>query len=143
MNAKRQALLNSVRVGILDSGFLKRNVGANDYYVPMLTVLISNVSASTIENLEVIASFASEGVFSCQSNARIYRLRPGETTEASLKCIEPTGFGAVITGVSLSETMQPVRFSVRVHYGDAYATVEQGNSTFKLMGIASPIVVKD
>jgi hypothetical protein len=143
MEDQTRALLNSIRVGIAESGFVKRSVGGSDLYVPMLTVVISNVSASTIEDLVVAAYFVSEGIFSCQSSARIFRLGPGETTEAGLKCIEPTGFGSVITGISLSQTMQPVSFSVLVHCGAAYATVEQGKSTFKLLWAVPPISAKD
>jgi len=142
LEAKRLVLLNSIRVGALESGFLKRSVGGGDLYVPMLTVVISNVSASTIENLGLSAYFVSEGIFSCQSSARIFRLGPGETTEASLKCIEPTGFGSVITGISLPQTMQPVSFSVHLHHREAYATVAQGRSTFRLLGPAPPLPLK-
>jgi hypothetical protein len=34
--------------------------------------------------------------------------------------------------------MQPVSFSVLVHCGAAYATVDQGKSTFKLLGTGPP-----
>jgi hypothetical protein len=139
LDAKRQELLASFRVGILESGFLKRNVGGHDFYVPMLTVLVSNVSNSTLENIDIIADFESEGGLSCQSSVRLFHLGPGETTEAALKCIEPTGFGSVVTGVPLSGTIQPVSFSVRVHHGYVYATVEQGKSTFKLLGTTLPL----
>ena len=138
MGEQTSALLNSIRVGIAESGFLKRSAGENDLYVPMLTVVVSNVSASTMEDLVVTAYFVSEGIFSCQSNVRIFRLSPGETTEAALKCIEPTGFGSVITGVTLSQTMQPIRFSVHLHHRQVYAVVEQGKSTFRILGPAPP-----
>lgn len=141
LEEETRALLDSIQIGIIGSGFSRRNVGANDIYVPMLTVLVSNVSASTIENLELMADFFSEGSLSCQDYVRIRRLAPGEITQASLKCIAPTGFGALMTGVPLSKTMEPVRFTVRVRHGDVYATVEQGSATFKLLGIAPPISV--
>jgi hypothetical protein len=142
MEEQTRALMNSIRVGVTEAGFLKRTVGGDDFYVPMLTVLISNVSGSTIENLGVAAYFVSEGIFSCQSSARIFRLGPGETTEASLKCIEPTGFGSVITGISLSQTMQPVSFSVHLHHREAYATVHRETSSFRLLGPVPPVPAK-
>ncbi len=140
--AKRQALLDSIRVGVLESGFLKRSVGGDDLYVPMLTVVVTNASTSMIENLALSAYFASEGIFSCRSSARIFRLGPGETTDASLKCIEPTGFGSVITGITLSQTMQPVSYSLYFHHRDVYAMVEQGRGTFRILGPAPPLPLK-
>jgi hypothetical protein len=138
----RQALLNSIQVSVVESGFLKRNVGGADLYVPMMTVEIANISSSAIENLQITGFFESESVFSCQSFARIYRLGPGEITEASLRCIEPTALGSVITGISLAQTMQPVNFSVHIRHEDVYATVQRGTSTFRLLGPAPPIPLK-
>jgi hypothetical protein len=138
----RKVLLDSVRMAVVESGFLRRKVGTSDVYVPMVRVQISNVSTSTIENLEVMCYFESESVFSCQSYARIFRLGPGEITEASLRCIEPTGFGTVITGISLPQTTHPVNFSIQVHHQDAYATFERGTSTFRLLGPAPPVAIK-
>lgn len=143
LDAKRQTLLDSIRVGALESGFLKRNIDGYDFYVPVLTVLVSNVSSSTLENLDVIADFESEGKFSCQGSVRIFRLGPGAATETSLKCIEPTGFGALISGILLSDTIQPVSFRVRIYDGAAYATVEQGRSVFGLLGTRPPILGKE
>jgi hypothetical protein len=142
MGEQTSALLNSIRVGIAESGFLKRSAGENDLYVPMLTVVVSNVSTSTMEDLVVTAYFVSEGIFSCQSDVRISRLGPGETTEAVLKCIEPTGFGSVITGITLSQTMQPVSFGVHLHHHEVYATVHRETSTFRLLGPVPPMPAK-
>jgi hypothetical protein len=139
MEEKRQALLDSVRVAVVDSGFLRRNVGTRDVYVPMITVQISNISSTAVEDLAVTVFFESKGVFSCQGNQRIHRLPAGETTEASLRCAEPMGFGTLITGVSLSQTMQPVSFSIRILHQDVHATVQRGSATFRLLGIAPPI----
>jgi hypothetical protein len=130
---KTRQLLDSVRVVISESGYIVRNIGSRELYVPVVQTLIANDSSSMIEDLELTSDFESEKSFFCQGYSRIFRLRPGEITEASLKCIELTGFGTIVNGVSLAQTARPMHYDVRVRLKDAYASIQKGTLTFKII----------
>jgi hypothetical protein len=130
---KTQQLLDSIRVVIAESGYIVRNIGSRELYVPVVQTLIANDSSSMVEDLELTSFFESEKSFYCQGYSRIFRLRPGEITEASLKCIELTGFGTVVNGVSLAQTARPMHYDVRVRLKDAYAYIQKGTLTFKII----------
>jgi len=130
---KTRQLLDSVRVVVTESGYIMRNVGPRELYVPVLQTLIQNDSSSMIEDLELTCYFESEKSFFCQGYSRIFRLRPDEITEASLRCIEPTGFGAIVNGVSLAQTARPMHYDVRIKLKDADANVLKGTLTFRII----------
>jgi len=106
------ALLRDVTVAVAGSGFTPRRVGAQELYVPSLSVLVSNATSRTIEDVELFAWFGGRVSFFCRAYARVFRLAPGETSDATLKCVEPTAFGTVVEGVHLWELSQPVRYGL-------------------------------
>ena len=57
---QERAILATVRFAIKEMGFVKRNVGAQDVYIPSLTVLVSNDSKNVIEDLSVRVFFNSD-----------------------------------------------------------------------------------
>lgn len=133
MEEKTRRLLDSVLVAVSQSGYIQRNVGSRELYVPAVYLLISNESASMVEDLELTCYFNAKEGFGCQGYARIFRLRPGEITEALLRCIEATGFGTVVQGVPLAQTAHPMHYQIQMRHKETYASLQNGDLTFKII----------
>jgi hypothetical protein len=130
---KAGALVRDVPVVVTAAGFVRRQVGGQELYVPALSVLVSNASSRTIEDVELRAWFEGERPFYCRGYARFFRLRPGETSEATLSCIEPTAFGTVVQGVPLWQMSRPMRYGVTVIQNRVSAEVANGLLSPKIL----------
>jgi hypothetical protein len=122
MSQKEQALLAAVEIGLVETGFVKRDMGTEEVYVPFLSVIVMNASSEPIEDLAIRVYFDCRQSFFCEGYAMIFRIQPGEITDATLKCIEPTAFGTIVKGVPLWMTTEPVNYSVQISRGGVYAT---------------------
>jgi hypothetical protein len=120
------ALLRDVPVAVTAAGFALRRVGSQDLYVPSLTVLASNATGRTVEDIDLWAWFEGKEAIRCRASGRIFRLNPGETAEANLKCVEPTLFGSVVQGVPLWKLSQAVEYGLTVRVGRISASAAKG-----------------
>jgi hypothetical protein len=127
------ALLRDVQVAVVGTGFAPRRAGVQDLYVPSLSVLISNTTSRTIEDVELRAWFEGGDSFFGRANARLFRLEPGETAEATLKCVEPTAFGTVIQGVPLWQVSKPMSYGLSVHQHLVSAEAARGVLESKIL----------
>jgi len=133
ISEKEQALLAAVEIGLEDTGFVMRDMGAEEVYVPYLSVMVLNASSEPIEDLAIRVYFDCRQSFFCEGYAMIFRIQPGEITDAALKCIEPTAFGTIVKGVPLWMTTEPVSYSVQISRGGVYATPIQGKTVFRII----------
>jgi hypothetical protein len=73
-----------------------------------------------------------EGRTFCASANGLPSLRPGETYEIWLKCVESFGFGSVAWGLSLAETTEGMDFEVTLISGSASVAAAKGPLTAML-----------
>jgi hypothetical protein len=130
---KEQALLAAIEIALEDTGFVMRDMGTEEVYVPFLSVMVLNASSEPVEDLAIRVYFDCRQSFFCEGYAMIFRIQPGEITDAALKCIEPTAFGTVVKGVPLWMTTEPVSYSVQISRGGVYATPIQGKTVFRII----------
>ncbi len=108
------ALSRSFDVAVIRSGFLRRSTGLRDIYIPALLVRTTNLSASASPDTTLRAYFHRKGRLLCVASAFVPVLKPGESPEIWMKCVELTGFGSVAWGLTLAETTDPVDFELRL-----------------------------
>ena len=111
---QESALTRSFDVVVIRSGFLKRNSGRRDIYIPALLVRTTNMSDTDSPETILWASFSRKGDLLCGARSFIPVLKPGESPEIWMKCVELTGFGSVARGLTLAETTEPVDFELHL-----------------------------
>lgn len=109
---QESALSRSFDVVVIQSGFLKRSTGQRDIYIPALLVRTTNLSDTASPKTTLWASFRRKGSRLCAARGFVPTLKPGESLEIWLKCVELTGFGSVARGLTLAETTEPVDFEL-------------------------------
>jgi hypothetical protein len=109
---KEKTLSQSFDVLVVRSGFQKKSTGTRDIYVPCLLVQATNSSAMTSKPANLRAGFLRNGRAFCMAQGMVPALKPGETWEIWLKCIDFVGFGSVAWGLTLAETTEGMDFEV-------------------------------
>ena len=106
------ALSRGFDVVVIQSGFLKRSTGQRDIYIPALLVRTANLSDTASPETTLWASFHRKGNLLCVARSFVPVLKPGESQEIWMKCVELTGFGSIAWGLTLAETTEPVDFEL-------------------------------
>ncbi len=125
IRAEERVLAESYDVLVVRSGFQKKNSGQGDIYVPAVLVLIKNISKAPSKSSILSARFLQKDRTFCRDRARIPALDAGEAWEVWLKCVEPTGFGSLVWGVSLAETAAPMGYEISLESGRAAIAIEK------------------
>jgi len=94
------------------SGFQRRTGGNGDVYVPSVLVRVANLTDAPSSEIAIRAEFSRAGRGFCRDRNSVPELKPGESWDLWLTCIEPTGFGSVAWGLPLAETAEPMTFAV-------------------------------
>jgi hypothetical protein len=97
-------LSRSFDIVVVQSGYRKKFTGERDIYVPTLLVRATNISDQTSNTADLTVEFLKNNRTFCRAGGRVPALKPGETSELWLRCIEFVGFGSVAWGLSLAET---------------------------------------
>jgi hypothetical protein len=126
-------LLSKIPVIVRDAGYTRRNTGAGDVYIPSLLVQVMNVDTEPKDRLVLLAEFGRGGRSFCSGSISVYHLPPGESREAQIKCLEPTGFGAIATGLSLMETTAPLTYELWLQAGGLRIKVAENSFSFNLL----------
>jgi hypothetical protein len=132
MLEEKEELLKCFDVYVQQSGYHKKKAGVQDIYVPSLRIRISNLTDQEFNNLMFIASFHHEGKSLCRAATSIMRLRPLETKEIYLRCIESAVFGSLISGLSLMDTTGDIEYEVTISHRGITVTAAEGPMEFSL-----------
>jgi hypothetical protein len=84
--------------------------------------------------LLLYAIFIRRGQPICSGSISVYHLPSAESREAQVRCLESTGFGAVVRGLSLMETATPLTYELFLQAGDVSVKVAQDSLSFKILG---------
>jgi hypothetical protein len=130
---KEAALLSKMSVVVRDAGYSRRSTLSGDVYIPSLLVQVTNMDTEPKDRLVFWAEFGREGRSFCSGLISIYNLPPGESREAQIKCLEPTGFGTIATGLSLMETTVPLNYELWLQAGDLRIKVAESSFSFNIL----------
>lgn len=133
IRAEETALARDFDVVVIRSGFQRKAGDSRDIYVPALLVRTANCGERATPRVTLRAKFMKkEGRTFCASANGLPSLRPGETYEIWLKCVESFGFGSVAWGLSLAETTEGMDFEVTLISGSASVAAAKGPLTAML-----------
>jgi hypothetical protein len=133
-NEMEKALLSKIPVIVRDAGYSRRSTESGPIYVPSLLVQVMNTDSNPQDRLLLYAIFNKSGQPFCSGSVSVYHLPPAESREAQIKCLESTGFGAVVRGLSLLETTTPLTYELFLQAGDVSVKVAEDSLSFKLLG---------
>jgi hypothetical protein len=131
---KENALLSKTSVIVRDAGYTKRSTESGDVYIPSLLVQVMNTDSDARDRLLLYAIFTRRGQPFCSGSISVYHLPPGESREVQIRCLEPTGFGAIAKGLSLMETTAPLTYELFLQAGDVRIKVAEDGLSFKILG---------
>jgi hypothetical protein len=131
---KENELLSKTSVIVRDAGYTKRSTGSGDVYIPSLLVQVMNIDSDAQDRLLLYAIFIRRGQPICSGSISVYHLPSAESREAQVRCLESTGFGAVVRGLSLMETATPLTYELFLQAGDVSVKVAQDSLSFKILG---------
>ena len=132
--AQEDFLKENIQFSLIDAGYVRRQGGAQALYVPALFVRVDNFSDRSVERLLLRVIFRREDDEICWGSIYVTQLKPGESCEVSLKCLESVGFGTIFQGLSLIQTIQELEYQVWVTYKDVVISPFEGRFKFKLIG---------
>jgi len=127
IRAEENELARDFDVVVLRSGFQKRKSGERDIYVPALLVRVANFSGTASKAVSLSAEFLRQGRIFCGAWGAVPELKPEESSEIWLKCIELTGFGSVAWGLTLAETTEAMDYQVHLESKRASLLVIKGS----------------
>ena len=123
IRAEEKSLARSFDVLVLRSGFQKKGRGQGDIYVPAVLVQIINRSKTPSKPSVLSIRFLQKDRTFCRDQGRIPSLAAEEIWEGWLKCVELTGFGSVVWGVSLPEMATRMDYEISLESGRAAITI--------------------
>lgn len=133
IRAEEIALAQDLDVVVIRSGFQRRAGDSRDIYVPAVLVRTANCGERATPRVTLRALFMKKGGRTfCASANGLPSLRPGESCEIWLKCVESVGFGSVAWGLSLAETTEGLDYMVTLASGRASVAVAKGALTAML-----------
>ena len=130
---KEEELLKRIDLSIIEAGYLKRSAGIQDVYVPALVVQTTNTSEQACEQLMLTAYFERERKNICKDSIAITNLKPGETREILLKCLESLAFGTVFKGLSLIQTSKELQYDIWIDSEGASIEIVEGRIKFNIL----------
>ncbi len=136
--AREVAFLRSLDFYVVDSGYVKKNSGLREIYVPTVQVYIANSSDRIIGDLWLMANFEREGKFLCRAVRRVVDLKPGENREVGLSCSEAMFMGTVFTGLSLAQTTEDLSYFIWARSNRASVTLLKDVLKFKIIRSRAP-----
>ena len=129
---EKEAFLRCFDIYVQQSGYLKKKAGVQDIYVPSLRIRVSNLTDQEFNNLMFNASFHHEGKSLCRAAASMMKLRPLETKEIYLRCIESAVFGSLVSGLSLMDTTGDIEYEVSISHRGITVNAAEGPLKFNL-----------
>jgi hypothetical protein len=130
---EKKEFLGNFDIFVVQSGYLKKKAGFQEIYIPSLRIRVSNLSGREFINLVFNASFQRDGKSFCRGAAKLMRLRPLETKDIYLRCIDSAVFGSLVSGLSLMETTGEIRYKVSLNHRDISVTAAEGSLEFSLL----------
>ena len=127
---KEENLSKQVVVTVTKSGFVKKSAGVEDIYIPLISLRITNISNRSIERLLLYAYFQGKEKDGCNASATIFKLEPGVSVDAELKCLESRGFGTVVGGWNLIRVPKEVTYGVAIDSGGVQVWLFEGKLDF-------------
>jgi len=133
-NEMEKALLSKIPVVVTDAGYSRRSTESGDVYIPSLHVQVTNIDTEPKDRLLLYALFKRSGRPFCSGSISVYHLPAAESREAQIRCLEPTGFGAIVKGLSLLETTAPLTYELWLQAGDISVKVAEDSFSFNMLG---------
>lgn len=133
LEQERQEFVKSFDVYVFQSGYLRKSVGFQEIYVPSVALRISNLTDTEYSNLRFSAYFQRDGKSFCRGTAALLRLRPLETKDVYLRCVDSAVFGSVVSGLSLMATTGNIEYVVSISHEGVHATAVQGIIEFNVL----------
>jgi hypothetical protein len=130
---REKALAAGISASVVDAGYVMKKTGAGEIYIPTLVVLFTNETDKTRQKLTLVVDFEKERRSFCSGSASLYNLQPWESRDVQVKCLEPTGFATLVTGMSLIETTQPVGYVLSLRSDRMTVTIARGDFSFKII----------
>jgi hypothetical protein len=127
------ALLSSISVLVRDAGYVIRSTGSGEMYIPALLAQVTNNVSESRGRLRLLAYFRKGHLHFCSGSVSIFQISSGESRDVEIKCLEATGFGAVIQGLSLAETTEPLIYELWLQSGDLGVKVAEDSFSFKIL----------
>jgi hypothetical protein len=124
---QESTLAENFDVVVIRSGFLKRSTGQRDIYIPALLVRTANMSETPTREVTLSAWFGRKGSSLCAARTFVPVLKPGESQDIWLKCVELTGFGSIARGLTLAEMTETVDVEVYLGWRDASVLVTKSS----------------
>ena len=118
---------------VFESGYLKKQSGVQEIYVPSLTVRVTNLSEKEFSNLVFYAHFKREGKSLCRGSASLSKLKPYDTKEIYLRCVDSAIFGSVVSGLSLMDAFGKVQYTVTLNHEKKRLTLIEGILDFNVL----------
>ncbi|MCJ7579534.1 MAG: hypothetical protein MUP98_03255 [Candidatus Aminicenantes bacterium] len=122
--------LDNFDVVVFESGYLKKRSDVQEIYVPTLAVRVTNLSEKEHNNLVFYATFSRAGKSFCRGSATLSRLKPLETKDIYLRCVDSVIIGSVVSGLSLMDTFGEVQYIVALSHDRSQLTVAEGKLDF-------------
>ena len=126
IRSEEKELSRIFNVVVARAGFQRRSMETRDIYVPSLLVWATNISDRLSRPVTLRAEFTGNDRPFCTASNRIPALEPGETYEIWLKCIDFVGFGSVVQGLTLAETVNGLEYQIVLALDRASITAAHG-----------------
>ncbi|MFC2160535.1 hypothetical protein ACFLRX_02655 [Acidobacteriota bacterium] len=130
---EQQAFLENFDVSIFESGYLKKKSGVQEIYIPSLAVRVTNLSEKEFSDLVFYANFQRESESLCMGSASLSLLKPYDTKDVYLRCVDSAIFGSVVSGISLMDAFGKVQYTVTLSHQGYRLTAIEGILDFKVL----------
>jgi len=130
---EQQKFLENFDVYVYESGYMKKQSGVQEIYIPSLIVRVTNLSEEVFNNLVFYANFNREEQIFCRGSATLRQLKSMETKDVYLRCVNSAIFGSIVTGLSLMDTFSKVQYFVSLFHDNQRVTVAEGILDFNVL----------
>lgn len=130
---EQEALLDDIGILVTEAGYIVLPDPGEQLYVPAVRGFVSNRTQQELDRILLSADFKTDDRYICRSQIPILHLLPGETREIKFRCVEISGFGAIITGMNIMQTTNKIHYSVEIIRETISVQVDSGELMYKLL----------
>ena len=130
---EQQEFLNNFDVYVFESGYMKKQSGVQDIYVPSIALRVTNLSGEEFNKIVFYAYFRRDGRTFCRGSASLFRIKPLEMKDVYLKCVDSAVFGSVVSGLKLIEAFSTIDYTVTLNHQRRRLTVAEGIIEFNVL----------
>ena len=131
---RSQELLEILDISVTQAGFIKKATSAGrDIYMPQMVIQITNTSEDTFEQIVLESYFTRAKQRICGGRSYANQLRPQESRQVILKCVESSLTGAIIFGIGLEDAKNGLDYDLTLAAEQIRVTALTGSLEFDIL----------